>query len=104
MIERLIKLLHLTSSTNDHEALLAIRRANQLLTKEGRQWKDVISAAKLRTMTFRQFCDYILKHHRDPQVRSIVYSIYTRAIAKKTVPKKEWDYIEKLYNHVMKSR
>lgn len=39
---KLIKLLNLTRSDHDGEALSAIRKANELLAREGRQWSDVV--------------------------------------------------------------
>ena len=35
---RLIKLLETTASTNDHEALVAIRKANALIKRQGWDW------------------------------------------------------------------
>jgi hypothetical protein len=39
---RLVKLLNLTQSTNDGEALNAIRMANALLKREGKHWLDIV--------------------------------------------------------------
>lgn len=46
--EKLIKLLGMTTSSHDNEALVAIRKANTLLQYHQLAWKDVIgsSAAK----------------------------------------------------------
>lgn len=41
--KRLIKLLNMTSSTSDHEALSAVRRANELLKKEAVNWEQLVS-------------------------------------------------------------
>ena len=49
-IEKLVKLLALTSSTNDPEAISAMRKANELLNSSGKSWGEVIedkSAAEL---------------------------------------------------------
>jgi hypothetical protein len=43
---RLLKLLRLTSSDFDSEALSAIRRANELLQASGLSWDDVIQVEK----------------------------------------------------------
>lgn len=40
--ERLVKLLNLTSSTNDGEALNAIRAANNLIVKNGLRWEILL--------------------------------------------------------------
>lgn len=42
MLNKLIKLLQLTTSDNDAEALSAIRAANRLLKKERLDWLDVV--------------------------------------------------------------
>lgn len=41
-LSKLEKLLNLTQSDNDHEALSAIRRANELLKAAKRSWWDVM--------------------------------------------------------------
>lgn len=40
--DRIIKLLNLTTSDNDHEALSAIRSVNKLLKQNNQMWDDVI--------------------------------------------------------------
>jgi hypothetical protein len=42
MNDRLLKFLNLTTSDNDHEALVAIRKANELLKKDNKTWTDVL--------------------------------------------------------------
>jgi hypothetical protein len=42
-IERLVKLLNLTNSTSDNEALNAIRIANKTLKASSLNWEDVLS-------------------------------------------------------------
>jgi len=41
-INKLIKILNLTQSDNDNEALVAIRKANKLLLSENKSWGDLI--------------------------------------------------------------
>ena len=41
-MDKIIKLLNLTTSSNDYEALSAIRKANEILKKDNKIWKDVI--------------------------------------------------------------
>ena len=45
-IQRLLKLLNLTTSDNDHEALRAIRAANALMRKHCVTWDEVRKAAQ----------------------------------------------------------
>lgn len=40
--QKIVKLLNLTTSSNDAEALLAIRKANEMLGKEGMIWSDYL--------------------------------------------------------------
>ena len=40
--ERLVRLLRLTESDQDAEALIAIRKSNELLRTHGKSWSDVI--------------------------------------------------------------
>lgn len=39
---KLVKLLNLTSSENDNEALSALRKANSILSRHGKRWDDLI--------------------------------------------------------------
>jgi hypothetical protein len=48
---RILKILSLTQSTNDAEALLAIRKANRLLKKDGMSWKDFFQGNKAKKQT-----------------------------------------------------
>lgn len=43
---RLIALLNLSTSDNDHEALSATRHANALLKKNNLRWEDVVGSGK----------------------------------------------------------
>lgn len=43
---KLVKLLNLTQSDNDNEALTAIRMANKLLKSQNKTWEDVINRDK----------------------------------------------------------
>ncbi len=45
--DRLAKLLSMTSSDHDGEALAAIRKANQLLRANGTTWSDVLGTSEL---------------------------------------------------------
>lgn len=41
--DRLIKLLNLTTSDNDHEALLALRNAQAMMKSAGVSWEDLLA-------------------------------------------------------------
>lgn len=41
-LEKIVKLLNLTNSSNDNEALSAIRMVNNILAKENKSWKDIV--------------------------------------------------------------
>ena len=42
--DRLVKLLNLTASPHDGEALAAVRRSNEMLQQAGRSWSDLFGA------------------------------------------------------------
>jgi hypothetical protein len=73
---RLAKLLGMTGSANDNEALVAARKANELVKGAGLQWLDVVALgvpASAKTVkaprkprqpkvkTFRDFCELIMR-------------------------------------------
>lgn len=41
-LEQLAKILNMTLSDNDNEALVAVRRANAILKKAGKRWNDIL--------------------------------------------------------------
>jgi len=45
--ERLVRLLRVTESDQDAEALIAIRKSNELLRAHGKSWADVIDLPQL---------------------------------------------------------
>lgn len=49
--ERLTKLMGLTTSTNDHEALSALRKANEIIKGEKLTWNDLLAEAPMRQVT-----------------------------------------------------
>lgn len=44
--DRLLKILMLTTSPNDHEALAAIRKANEILSAGKTTWRGLLNAAE----------------------------------------------------------
>ena len=45
-LQKIVKILNLTMSENDHEALLAIRMANKILKSENKTWENFVQKAK----------------------------------------------------------
>ncbi|MDE5446727.1 hypothetical protein FXV83_17045 [Bradyrhizobium hipponense] len=46
--ERLLKILRLTESNHDGEAIAAMRMANKLIRSAGKTWEDVVSGFAAR--------------------------------------------------------
>jgi|GEM_PF-3041463 len=44
--ERLIRLLNLTASDNDHEALLALRNAQKVMDRSGMTWESLVTSGR----------------------------------------------------------
>jgi hypothetical protein len=51
MNEKFVKLMMLTTSSNDHEALSALRKANQILACKAVSWEQLIKG--LKNVTFQ---------------------------------------------------
>lgn len=52
--QRLIKLMMMTTSTNDAEALTALRKANSMLKEDGKDWSSLLGlTAQLNTLKNR---------------------------------------------------
>lgn len=47
--DKMIKLMNLTFSDNDHEALAALRKANAMLREEKKMWGDLLLASGSRS-------------------------------------------------------
>lgn len=50
-VQRLVKFLNLTTSENDHEALIAMRKANALLKQHNKSWNDMYKVEKSESWT-----------------------------------------------------
>lgn len=72
---RLAKILALTTSDNDGEALSAIRRANAAIKAEGLQWSDLITAAVTTGMTVAPAAgeDWVPPHLKDASVIELMF-------------------------------
>jgi len=62
---KLIKLLNLTQSPNDHEALSAIRFVNRLLKKHELSWDDVIIPVETNSLQGLEAEETIVDEFRD---------------------------------------
>ena len=55
--DKLVKLLQLTQSSNDHEALRSIRKANSLLKKNGMDWNKFMAMPVQQRDDFLRWAD-----------------------------------------------
>ena len=65
-VTKLIKLMNLTTSTFDGEALNAIRKANLLLAESNISWAEFI---KEKNITIKEI---VVKKPRDPQIEEML--------------------------------
>lgn len=67
---RLLKLLHLSESTNDNEALSSIRKINLLIKEDNLSWEDIINISddleKVIKRNRKEYCqlEFILNRER----------------------------------------
>ncbi len=76
-MDKIVKLLQLTTSSNDFEALNAIRTANQILTKNKTTWLDLfnnLSTVKKNTSSVK----YESNSSRDKEIISMLEYFYDR--------------------------
>lgn len=80
--ERLTKVLALTTSDNDAEALAAIRKANDLIKAEGLMWSDVLQVSNVVNITLQrpgagppaaQAEDWVAPHLKDKVVIDLMF-------------------------------
>ena len=69
MNDKLIKLLNLTRSENDGEALSAIRKVNMLMGKVDMTWETVINPATLRKNQYESQAAETLRKYAEAQER-----------------------------------
>lgn len=90
--DRLTKLLALTTSDNDHEALVALRMANELLKREKLSWVEVLGneGRTVRVSITREPVDenWIAPHLRD----KVVIETMFRAIVATRAPGDNGDF------------
>ncbi len=67
-IDKLIKLMNLTTSTYDGEALNAIRKANLLLAESNISWTEFIKEKNITIIVN----EIIIKKPRDPQIEEML--------------------------------
>jgi hypothetical protein len=69
MLSKLIKLMMLTTSSNDHEALSALRMANAMLAADNVNWEEFLTAVettKQRAASSSGFSNVGSVHYTDP--------------------------------------
>ena len=73
----LVKLLNLTTSDNDHEALSAIRRCNAILKSNKLTWNDFYhpNENKGNKVTISDFEDLVRRAQEDQAARSRNYDV-----------------------------
>lgn len=104
MIERVMKLLSLSSSENDHEALAAIRSAHALLKKNGRQWKDFISPKEYKIKMFNKLCHGVMKGTKNKKIHQQVWNVCDRVKSNKIISKQDLSTIKSLYDMVVNKK
>lgn len=52
-LDKLIKLMMMTTSSNDHEALVALRKANAMLAENNQNWEEFERARKIDLVALR---------------------------------------------------
>jgi hypothetical protein len=87
MIDRLQKLMNMTTSENDGEALNAIRRANDLLKKNGKSWEDFIKerprARSFTELSDAQIVDFLNKKASSANKKERIYATMLLAMGPK---------------------
>lgn len=104
VIERVLKLLSLSSSENDHEALSAIRSANSFLKKNGYQWRDFISPKEYKNKLYSRYCNGIIKGTKNKGIHRQVNSIHARVVSNKSISTGDWRTLKALYDMVVNKK
>ena len=86
MIDKLQKLMAMTTSDNDGEALNAIRRANDLLAKNGKSWSDFIVERPKKKKTFYdlttdEFMKFLAKKSKSSNLKESTYAMMIMKMA-----------------------
>lgn len=73
--DRLTKLMGLTTSSNDHEALAALRKANEIIAGEKSNWREVLDATPGRTLTVTVMReeDWVAPHLKDKVMIDLMF-------------------------------
>ena len=101
-VQRLVKILNLTSSENDHEALVAIRHANKLLLKESLTWGKLLQrdATKYEfKASYEEATDD--EDEEDEDYEENVTNIF-ESILKSTQSKNTMSFVESVYGQYKK--
>lgn len=65
--QKILRCLMMTQSNNDHEALVAIRKANQLLAVHNLNWEQYLGVAKKMDMDEQEFSEPPDPDSEDPE-------------------------------------
>ena len=85
--EKLAKLLALTTSDNDNEALSAIRTANVILERDNLAWEDVLLGTTKRTQFNDSYADYESTEEIEEMLSTCIQNVNGSA----------FDFIDSLY-------
>lgn len=98
---RLAKVLQMTTSTNDSEALAAIRKANEIIKGENLQWEDVLAGGGGSTISIH-FArpeptneSWVAPHLRDKVMIDLMFrGVYTMP---RTGSEEWWRQLDKIH-------
>lgn len=106
--DRLIKILGLTTSSSDGEALSALRKANEIIAGENMTWEEVLAQPVGNvvniTLTrgapqahYKQTDDWVAPHLKDKVTIDLMFrAIYTQP---RTGNEDFWQWVDNVHNH-----
>lgn len=104
-ISKITKLLMLTTSDNDSEALVAIRSANGILNRAKTTWSDFISSlthrrntqAHEQSVSIDEIFIFVLGNLRGPGPREFIESLYAQWNDTGELSPRQYDALIKFY-------
>lgn len=118
MIDKLIKLLNLTTSNHDGEALSAMRKANEIIKQHGVLWDSVIYGPQMnqqkrhestswesaketrKDRIHRMLCEVLENLEEDSSAHEFVSSLYDFFNARGFLTIKQTEALEKFYKNI----
>lgn len=109
---KLIKLLMLTTSDNDNEALIALRMANRLLKTHDKSWEDLLTRQRAtsensqfdqRSQDALSMLQFISEYAPAWFDRAFTDSLQEQLYRKRSLSKKQMDSLVKIYNMIRKN-